>query len=474
MKKLLVTLLTLLTLCEAALADVGVRGDTGNKMKVDANGNANVTLPGTSTQAGYARLAGDDTSAYGVEVPSTRRLLVGQDSIQFYDGMEGSAVNGGLWTAPVTTFTVAQANGFIVLNNTGVTTANAVARISSVPNMRFLGRVPLMISMRMKMENLCVTNVTAEWGWGTAATTAAPTDGAYFRCNPNGQFRAYLNFGGVETPSAVLATPSNGNVHKFKIVVYHDDVHFYVDDVQVADLDVPVDAANPTLSDHLPIFVRLYNGASTPAVAPKIHVAQVVAMQIGLQQSDVAMQGGFFQKVGVNPTTYAQLGRVDHSTTNQTLTSNTAPAATNLGGDFIFAAPLAATTEFPMFSVQVPTGFRFVMTGVHITAVSYGAAVTTTPTVLQWYAGTGDTATSLATTDGADFVTLAVRRVPLATQIFPVSTAIGAGASDDIPMRTPLVVESGRYVHIILSVPVGTATASQVIRGTVFINGYFE
>jgi hypothetical protein len=35
-------------------------------------------------------------------------------------------------------------------------------------------------------------------------------------------------------------------------------------------------------------------------------------------------------------------------------------------------------------------------------------------------------------------------------------------------------VESGRFLHVILAVPVGTATASQVIRGTVTIDGYFE
>jgi hypothetical protein len=37
-----------------------------------------------------------------------------------------------------------------------------------------------------------------------------------------------------------------------------------------------------------------------------------------------------------------------------------------------------------------------------------------------------------------------------------------------------VVVDSGRYFHVIVRVPVGTATASQVITGTVQPNCWFE
>jgi hypothetical protein len=37
-----------------------------------------------------------------------------------------------------------------------------------------------------------------------------------------------------------------------------------------------------------------------------------------------------------------------------------------------------------------------------------------------------------------------------------------------------MVVDGGRFFHIIVQVPVGTATVSQVIRGDVMVNGYFE
>ena len=40
--------------------------------------------------------------------------------------------------------------------------------------------------------------------------------------------------------------------------------------------------------------------------------------------------------------------------------------------------------------------------------------------------------------------------------------------------RTPLHCPFNRFVHVILRMPVGTATASQVIAGMVNIEGYFD
>lgn len=46
-------------------------------------------------------------------------------------------------------------------------------------------------------------------------------------------------------------------------------------------------------------------------------------------------------------------------------------------------------------------------------------------------------------------------------------------ASLDVPFTTPEVVESARFLHVILNMPIGTATASQVIRGQVMVRGRF-
>ena len=104
-----------------------------------------------------------------------------------------------------------------------------------------------------------------------------------------------------------------------------------------------------------------------------------------------------------------------------------------------------------------------------------GAAVATTGTVLEWGVGVGATAVSLATADSATAGTRATRRIPLGVQSFAVGAAIGAVANTiDVNLDAPLYVEAGTYVHIILQMPIGASTASQIIRGTVFINGYFE
>jgi hypothetical protein len=55
--------------------------------------------------------------------------------------------------------------------------------------------------------------------------------------------------------------------------------------------------------------------------------------------------------------------------------------------------------------------------------------------------------------------------------------AAGIGAPVECIKRkfgVPLVVDGGRFFHVIVQVPIGTATASQVIRGDVFVNCYFE
>ena len=52
--------------------------------------------------------------------------------------------------------------------------------------------------------------------------------------------------------------------------------------------------------------------------------------------------------------------------------------------------------------------------------------------------------------------------------------ATATALRNDADFPTPLVIESGRYLHLIVQVPVGTATGSQVLRGDVMVNGYFE
>ena len=111
--------------------------------------------------------------------------------------------------------------------------------------------------------------------------------------------------------------------------------------------------------------------------------------------------------------------------------------------------------------------------GIWIDTMNTGAAVATTATWLQWSLGVGCSAVTLATAEGA--AAKAPARLALGNQVFPIAAAIGAQAARiDVNLDAPLVINAGEYLHIIVKMPLGTATASQVIRGVVGVNGFFE
>jgi hypothetical protein len=148
---------------------------------------------------------------------------------------------------------------------------------------------------------------------------------------------------------------------------------------------------------------------------------------------------------------------------------------------FQFAAPAGAETDFVIFTYTVPAGSvtqpgkNLVLRGVRIDTVNTGAAVATTATTLFWALGVGGTAADLATADSLTAATRAFRRIPLGIQSFIVGAVAGAQATPiDVNLDAPVVVAPGTRVNGIVRVPIGTATGSQVIRGMITINGYFE
>jgi hypothetical protein len=132
-----------------------------------------------------------------------------------------------------------------------------------------------------------------------------------------------------------------------------------------------------------------------------------------------------------------------------------------------------AETDYALFGYQVPAGKRLVIRGVWIDTMNTGAAVATTATWLQWAIGVGASAVSLATAEAA--AAKAPRRLALGNQVFPIAAAIGAQATViDKNLDAPLIANGGEFVHVILKMPIATSTASQVIRGIIGFNGYYE
>lgn len=445
-----------------------------NQAKVDANGSVQATGPSTSTQAGYTKVCGKEGEQ--LKITAAGYVPVSIESLEFFDTIDGAAINTNLWNQSVLNMTITQANGFINLNPTNVVTGGSYAILSSIQNFYVTSCMPLHVHLDLQSSLWNVpANAVAEYGWMTCATNAAPTDGVFIR-NVAGATYLVGSYGGSETLTA-FTLPTASATSECVLDIYADKAQLRMDGALVATVTMPTTQPALTNNNRQALTFRVYNTASAPASSPTLKLGQVSVQQrnANFDKPFVDKMVGFGRGAYQNPvTTFAQTTNHTNSTSPTSATlSNTAAGYTTLGGRFQFAAPAGAATDFALFAFLVPAGYQLYVKGVYIDCVNTGAAVATTPTVLDWSIGVNSSAVTLVTADGAG--TWASRRVPLGMQSWIV--AAGIGAPVECIKRTfgaPLVVDGGRYLHIIVQVPIGTATASQVIRGDVFINGYFE
>lgn len=454
-----------------------------NQAVVDQYGQLNVTTNQDPTRAGAVRLYDADGSAINVE--ENGALSVSQDELILSEQVDGSALNTNRWITSSSGLTIAQAGGFITLNSTGALTASSYAILSSVNQIPLYGDMPVEFSFNAKVATNAQTNATVELGLGIATTTAAPTDGAFFRWTPTGVFQAVVNNAGSETTqvcalpagSTLMLPPALNNSVLYTIVISEDHVQFTYDDEIIADIANPPAFAYPVNAGHQPVFARVYTGGSPPSLAPVLSIGQCMVRQISVQtyktwRDRVASFGMAGYQSPVTP--FTQTANHANSTSPvSAVLSNTAAGYTTLGGRYQFAAVSAAATDFALFAYQVPAPFKFFCTGISVSALVTGVAVVTA-TVLDWALGINASAVSLATADSPP-ASWAPRRVPLGTQGLLALVGLGTSAPDIIRVfDPPLVIDAARFLHVILQVPAGAATASLVFRGNVFIQGYFE
>lgn len=463
-------------------------GTSTDVATVDSDKQLLVNLPKDPTLSGTVRILSADGNA--IDVTENNALRVSSANIIFYDQVDGSAVNTNLWNPTVSGMTITNAGGFYNVNAGAATTAGAYAILPSIKALPLYGTLPLKVEFNAKTVNLPEANCTAEIGIGTVAAASAPTDGAFFRWNAAGQFVCVINNGGAETLSAALSgtildtdgvttitmPPVTAVIHLYAIELVEDRVLFFVDDIQVADLAVPSGQAFPFASGRQPLVARVWNG-TTPSSGATLSVGQVIAKQEDLNQNkpwfDVLAslgRGSYQSPISA----FGQTANHANSASPVSATlSNTAAGYTTLGGRFQFAAVGGAATDFALFAYQVPTNYQLFVNAVAIACLNTGAIGGLTGTILDWGLGVNASAVSLATADGAG--TWAPRRIPLGLQSLAISAAIGAQPADIVRrFDTPLVIDAGRFLHVILQVPVGLATGSQILRGVVTINGCFE
>jgi hypothetical protein len=460
---------------------------------IDAGGNVKTALTLTPAQMGGVRLFSevDLGSVTGSpllrspEVSNDFRLRVGIDNVWDSEQFNYTAQNTSKHKYTSTTMTMTWAGGTLNTNGSSITTTATAAQIQTYRNFPLLGSGVLYVETTMCLSNSMTTNTNVDFGLFTpaAAGTSIPTDGVYFRINNGGVFGVLNNNGTEVTTSAFTFTQTINVFNKFTIAVSQSDVEFWIDDVLMGVVARQASASQPIYAASAPYAIRHHN----VGVAGAVVQAKFGGYSIALGDTDNARLWASAMAGAGQSGIQGQSGHTQGQTANNANSaapaaatlSNTAAGYTTLGGKFQFAAVAGAETDYALFAFlnPVPTnaisGRNLVIRGVWIDTVNAVVAVATTPTVLEWSLGAGSTGVSLATAEAA--ATRAPRRLTLGTQSFVVGALAGqAAARIDVNLDAPVVVEPGTYVHVILRMPYGTATATEVFRGQVGFNCYWE
>lgn len=475
---------------------VQIKGYTGPVAEVDSNNHLKVVNPMDPVKSGFSVIAGEihdgllglPRRVRPVDVSRVFRLRTGSDSILWDDVFNHGVMNVSKYAVTTATMTVTLAGGYMNLNAGNSVTSGNVVRVQTYRTFARKPNAPLYFDTWLLSSTIPQQNFVWESGLGLASGITTPLDGVYFKQGTDGKLLGVVNLNGVEDTVDLVANGFSmqaNTLYHLMITKTSDSVGFWIDDNLYGEKIISGAASGPSLSNSLPILFRAYN-AGTVTTAQQIKIAQVGVTLGDLNSARLlpiySVGNGQSAISAPDSATAGQTSNYANTTapTSATL-SNTAAGYTTLGGQFQFAAVAGAETDYALFAYQVPAaaaganGKNLYIRGIRIDTFNMGAAVATTATTLQWGLGIGSTAVSLVTTDSATAAGRAPRRVTLGAQFLPIATAIGYMANTlDVNMDTPMLVEAGTFLHVILKMPVGTATASQIIRGTVFINGFFE
>jgi hypothetical protein len=468
-------------------------GVSGVLADVDSDHNLLVNTPTDVTDAGFVALAAevDSGSIVGTrqikacDISQDYRLRVGTDTALFYENFTGSAINNQLWTYPNDTMTAAVGSGVIALNSGNNGTSAKYYQLRSWRTFPLYQTYTTYFDCRSIITTINVQTVV-EFGFGYAATTAAPTDGAFFRYDATGAFKCVESFAGAETVVTPTSQPSANVYHHWTIGISQDYVEFWVDYELFAVIPTPAAVPSPVGSATQPIFFRIYNSAASSGTT-QLKVSDCI-VTLGDAQTNKPwphVLAGYGQNSFQLPTNVAGATTANISNsaapTNISSPSNTANAYAKIGGDYQVKASATAETDYQIFAYQNIAGTNAIsgrvlyVTGVRIAAINFGAVVAVTATTIEWGMGFGSSATDPATADAA--TTRGPRRIVLGFQYWPVGSVIGSiGTPDSIDTQftTPYIVEPGMWIHVFVKFVVGTATTSQTIRGAININGYWE
>lgn len=448
----------------------------------DANGLPVIRTAGEflAAMSGVQMMGSGDGNALPVRTDHAGNIGTTNILPLLWDQYEGTVVNSQRWQNTATTFVTAQTATGLNLNSSNLTTVNAVNVFFSRKSMVRAARNPLFLKCRGRFTNYA--NTSQEWGLCDAvATNVQIANGAYFQFSAAGVLQAV-----IATLSSPVAQPlvwSGANVfdlnkfYTYDIILDDDNATFNVQDtatgqiVATKSMTLPASAARLFATTHLRAYHRVFNAASAPATAP-VHL--MAFMYVGIMDAAFAKSSGEVFSgnhlhTGINPATLVQLSQYANSAEPASATlSNTAAGYTTLGGKFQFAAVAGAVTDYALFGFQVPAGYTLNVKAISIDLWNTGAAVATTATLLSWSTFANSPAVSLASA-------LPGHRQHLGAQSLPIGAVVGALANTiSKQYNSPLITEGGNFFIIAVRIPVGTATATEVLAGAIQVDGYFE
>ena len=476
---------------------------TSNSGEVDSSGQQR-TIPydsagnnlGSANRAAAAETTGgvlfgarQYKVARGLRSSFTGALQIGGDeTVLLHDVFEGATRNLNQWIETATTMASTQAAITGLTLNSASTTTTTTGILQSSHRQMPLGQGMGLIGL-WHLRVLGATNCVEEWGFSdqTSATAAVHINGAFFRRDSAGSVQPVLAFNSVETQGSVMAGIATTDYNSYAIhledlratfqVISHTGVLLASQVMEIGATGAgagSVTQARMFSVTHIPAFFRVLNtGAAGTAPQIIINSCTVAMLDYWSQRSHAIQQSSLGLNVLTSPTAYTQLANYANSAAPASATlSNTAAGYTTLGGQWQFAAVAGAETDYALFGFSNPTPYTLYITSLTIQSWVQAVAIATTSTVLQWGIAANSSAVSLAT--AAPYTPM---RKTIGAHSFAVGTPAGdMAASGQIVYQpqTPDAVQPGRFFHIILKIPLATATGSQIIRGTSMIDGFFE
>lgn len=469
----------LLTVDPTSKALRGTLYDAAGNVLSPANAGAVV-----DTVGGVLNSAKDYKIARSIRASPDGTLRTSDDSLLLYDSVEGAAVDTNKWIQTTTTQTITQALGVILFNAGSSVATTTGAMHTSQRFTPFIHRTALAWRSRIKFSAHFANN-QLQFGFGapTGVTAIATVNGAFWRKDSSGQLLPVIAINSTET----LGTPISDATFRasvpttdfaiFSVFLEETRATFQIQTslgVLVNRQVIDFSAASTSFSaTHLQVFHHCVNtGATGTAVQMFVSGTTLMGCDSVSQRDWATSLAGMSYSSLTSPTAYTQAANYANTAAPASAAlSNTAAGYTTLGGQFQWAAVASAETDFALFGFQVPSPYTFYFTGIRIQAWNMGAAAAATPTLLQWGLGFNSSAVSLATAAPNTPMRQAIGAMQLVA-----SAAIGIKFDPDVTWMpaTPQATFGGRFFHVILKSLVSAATASEIIRGTCAVSGYFE